>query len=56
MKNTAWRMKDAKTPFSSQLHQFCVNFTVSFDLYVFSKASENDSWVFLIRKNHGQSH
>ena len=28
---------------------------VSFDLYVFFLASEKDLWVFLTRKNHGQS-
>ena len=35
--------------------QFNVNFAISFDLYVFFSASENDLLVFPTRKNHDQS-
>ena len=37
------------------IEQFSGNFAVSFDLYISFFASENDSWVFLTRKDHDQS-
>ena len=49
------RMKLATNPFFFISANFMGIWLFSFDLYGFFLASENDSWVLLTRKNHGQS-
>ena len=41
--------------FSSLFQQIYEDFVVYFEIYVYLLASENDKWVFLTSKNHGQS-
>ena len=50
------RIKLPKTIFFFTLfQQIYGDFVISFEIYVYFLASEDDIWVFLTSKNHGQS-
>ena len=44
-----------KLCFSSLFQQIYGDFVICFEIYVYFLASEDDKWVFLISKYHGQS-
>ena len=48
-------MRLTKTGFSSLFQQIYGDFVICFEIHVYFLASENDKWVFLTSKNHGQS-
>ena len=43
-----------KLCFSSLFKQIYGDFVISFEIYVYFFASEDDKWVFLTSKNHDQ--
>ena len=50
------RMKLTKNPvFCSLFQQIYGEFVICFEIYVYFLSSEDDKWVFLTSKNHGQS-
>ena len=44
-----------KPSFSSLFQQIYGDFVICFEIHVYFLASEDDKWVFLISKYHGQS-